>query len=120
VGSGSWHSTLEFELRSVQHFTTRAAARTRVSAWIEDYNGSRPAGGLGLHTAADVHYGRAAAVLAGRAQVLTDAEHEQHDLGVSGVAVVAGPSPDSAMELGFGESAPVTCSGVILVPDHRR
>jgi len=28
---------------------------------------------LGLHTAADVHYGRAAAVQAGRAQVLTAA-----------------------------------------------
>jgi putative transposase len=32
-------------------------------------------GGLGLHTAADVHYGRAAAVQAGRAQVLTAAYH---------------------------------------------
>jgi putative transposase len=37
----SWHSTLEFELRSVEHFTTRAAARARVAAWIEDYNTSR-------------------------------------------------------------------------------
>ena len=31
----SWHSTLEFELRSVEHFTTRAA-RARVPGWIED------------------------------------------------------------------------------------
>jgi putative transposase len=37
----SWHSTLEFELRSVEHFTTRAAARARVAAWIEDYNTHR-------------------------------------------------------------------------------
>ena len=37
----SWHSTLEFELRSVEHFTTKAAARTRVAAWIEDYNTNR-------------------------------------------------------------------------------
>jgi len=37
----SWHSTLEFELRSLEHFTTRAAARTRVAAWIEDYNTHR-------------------------------------------------------------------------------
>jgi transposase InsO family protein len=37
----SWHSTLEFELRSVEHFTTRAAARAKVAAWIEDYNTSR-------------------------------------------------------------------------------
>ena len=34
----SWHSTLEFELRRVEHFATRAAARARVAAWIEDYN----------------------------------------------------------------------------------
>jgi putative transposase len=34
----SWHSTLEFELRRVEHFATRAHARARVPAWIEDYN----------------------------------------------------------------------------------
>ena len=51
----SWHSTVEFELRRVEHFATRAAARARVAAWIEDYNhhrgGTRPGhdvpGGLG-------------------------------------------------------------------------
>ena len=37
----SWHSTLEFELPPVEHFTTRAAARVRVPAWIEDYNTRR-------------------------------------------------------------------------------
>ncbi len=37
----SWHSTLEFELRSVEHFATRTAARVRVAAWIEDYNHHR-------------------------------------------------------------------------------
>ena len=37
----SWHSTLEFELRRAEHFTTRAQARARVSAWIEDYNTTR-------------------------------------------------------------------------------
>jgi transposase InsO family protein len=37
----SWHSTLEFELRSVEHFATRAQARARVPAWIEDYNHHR-------------------------------------------------------------------------------
>ena len=34
----SWHSTLEFELRRVERFATRAAARAEVAAWIEDYN----------------------------------------------------------------------------------
>ena len=37
----SWHSTLEFELRSVEHFATKAAARAKVAAWIEDYNTRR-------------------------------------------------------------------------------
>jgi transposase InsO family protein len=37
----SWHSTLEFELRSVEHFTTRKTARAKVAAWIEDYNTCR-------------------------------------------------------------------------------
>ena len=35
------HSTVEFELRRAEHFATRAAARARVSAWIEDYNTRR-------------------------------------------------------------------------------
>ena len=34
----SWHSTLEFELRAREHFATRAQARARVAAWIEEYN----------------------------------------------------------------------------------
>lgn len=34
----SWHPALEFELRRVEHFATRAAARAGVAAWIEDYN----------------------------------------------------------------------------------
>jgi putative transposase len=37
----SWHSTLELELRRLEHFATRAAARAKVSAWIEDYNTNR-------------------------------------------------------------------------------
>jgi transposase InsO family protein len=37
----SWHSTLEFELRSVEHFATKAAARAKVAAWIDDYNRHR-------------------------------------------------------------------------------
>jgi putative transposase len=37
----SWHSTLEFELRQVEHFATKHAARAKVAAWIEDYNTKR-------------------------------------------------------------------------------
>ena len=37
----AWHSTLEFELRPVEHFATRAQARARVPAWIHEYNHTR-------------------------------------------------------------------------------
>jgi putative transposase len=43
----SWHSTLEFELRRIEHFATRAAARAGVAAWIEDYNYHRRHSSLG-------------------------------------------------------------------------
>jgi len=44
----SWHSTLEFELRRLQHFATRAEARDGVAAWIEDYNTVRRHSALGM------------------------------------------------------------------------
>jgi putative transposase len=44
----SWHSTLEFELRSLEQFPTRAAARARVAAWIEEYNITRRHSSLGM------------------------------------------------------------------------
>jgi hypothetical protein len=44
----AWHSTLEFELRRLQHFATRAQARARVAAWIEDYNTTRRHSALGM------------------------------------------------------------------------
>jgi transposase InsO family protein len=49
----SWHSTLEFELRSLEDFQTRAAARARVSAWIEDYNHNRRHSALGMMSPID-------------------------------------------------------------------
>jgi putative transposase len=55
----SWHSTLEFELRRVEHFATRAAARAGVAAWIEDYNYHRRHSALGR--VSPVEYERALA-----------------------------------------------------------
>jgi len=43
----SWHSTLEFELRRLEHYATRAAARAGVAAWIEDCNHHRRHSSLG-------------------------------------------------------------------------
>jgi putative transposase len=60
----SWHSTLEFELRAVEHFTTRAQARTRVAAWIDDYNRHRRHSALAMMSPVDyektLHAGEAA------------------------------------------------------------
>ena len=44
----SWHSTLEWELRRVEHFATKAQARAKVAAWIEDYNTARRHSSLGM------------------------------------------------------------------------
>src|SRR5690349_8994772 len=44
----SWHSTVEFELRQLEHFTTKAHARHRVAVWIEEYNHHRRHSALGM------------------------------------------------------------------------
>jgi putative transposase len=44
----SWHSTLEFELRSLEDFATRARARRRVAAWVDDYNTIRRHSAIGM------------------------------------------------------------------------
>jgi transposase InsO family protein len=44
----SWHSTVEFELRRLEHFATKAQARAKVAAWIEDYNHDRRHSALGM------------------------------------------------------------------------
>jgi transposase InsO family protein len=49
----SWHSTLEFELRRVEHFTTKAQARAGVPAWIDDYNRQRRHSSLRMMSPAD-------------------------------------------------------------------
>jgi putative transposase len=44
----SFHSTLEFELRSLEDFATRARARRRIAAWIDDYNTVRRHSAIGM------------------------------------------------------------------------
>lgn len=52
----SWHSTLEFELRSRVRFATKAEARARVVAWIEDYNRDRRHSALGMPSPIDYEH----------------------------------------------------------------
>ena len=44
----SWHSTLELELRQLEHFTTKDHARRRLAVWIEEYNHDRRHSALGM------------------------------------------------------------------------
>jgi putative transposase len=50
----SWHSTVDFELRQLEHFTTKAQARRRLAAWIEEYNHDRRHSALGMRS--PIHY----------------------------------------------------------------
>jgi putative transposase len=49
----SWHSTLEWELRSLRKFATRTEARAAVAAWVEDYNHVRRHSALGMVSPVD-------------------------------------------------------------------
>jgi putative transposase len=44
----SWHSTLEFELRSLEQFPTKTAARQCVATWIDEYNRTRRHSSIGM------------------------------------------------------------------------
>jgi putative transposase len=65
--------TLKYRPGFPRRFDSIEAARAHCQDFFPWYNNQHRHGGLGLHTAADVHYGRAAAVQAGRARVLTAA-----------------------------------------------
>jgi putative transposase len=53
----SWHSTLEFELRALERFATKAQARSRVAAWIDDYNRDRKHSACGMRSPVDYELG---------------------------------------------------------------
>jgi putative transposase len=67
--------TLKYRPGFPRRFGSIEAARAHCQHFFGWYNNQHRHGGLGLHTAADIHYGRAAAVQAGRAHVLTSAYH---------------------------------------------
>jgi transposase InsO family protein len=49
----AFHSTLEFELRSRETFATKAAARARVAAWVDEYNTERRHSSIGMISPVD-------------------------------------------------------------------
>jgi putative transposase len=54
----SWHSTVEFELRRLEQFATKAEARAKVAAWIEEYNHDRRHSALGMLSPVAYELGR--------------------------------------------------------------
>jgi putative transposase len=75
--SESQFKTLKYRPDFPRRFTSIEAARAHCQLFFPWYNEDHSHGGLGLHTAADVHYGQAATVRARRADVLT-AAYLQH------------------------------------------
>jgi putative transposase len=69
--------TLKYRPAFPARFASVEAARAHCQEFFHWYNNEHRHGGLGLHTASDVHHGQAAAVRAGRAQVL-DAAYQAH------------------------------------------
>jgi putative transposase len=53
----SWHSTLEFELRRLEHYPTKAAARAGVAAFIDEYNRTRRHSALGMRSPIEYELG---------------------------------------------------------------
>jgi putative transposase len=71
--SESQFKTLKYRPDFPARFTSIEAARAHCQRFFPWYNQEHRHTGLGLHTAADIHYGRAQAVQATRADVLTAA-----------------------------------------------
>jgi putative transposase len=65
--------TMKYRPGFPSRFDSIEAARRHCQDFFPWYNNEHRHGGLGLHTAADVHHGRAAQVRAARARVLTTA-----------------------------------------------
>jgi putative transposase len=71
--SESQFKTLKYRPDFPARFASIEAARAHCQAFFPWYNHQHRHTGLGLHTAADIHYGHAPAVQAARADVLTAA-----------------------------------------------
>jgi putative transposase len=72
--------TLKYRPDFPRRFTSIEAARAHCQLFFPWYNEDHRHGGLGLHTAADIHHGQATAVRTRRADVLTAAylAHPEH------------------------------------------
>jgi hypothetical protein len=98
----SWHTTLEFELRQLEHFTTRARTRRRLAIWIEEYNHDRRHSSLGMRSPITYELALSAELASPQAVLGPQAAgrsmsgivpSQEHDLVLTGVK--ASPDPGS-------------------------
>jgi putative transposase len=75
--------TLKYRPGFPGRFDSIEAARAHCQDFFPWYNDVHRHGGLGLHTAADVHHGTAPAIRAARARILTQAYHQHPERFVS-------------------------------------
>lgn len=75
--------TLKYRPAFPARFPSIEAARAHCREFFGWYNNDHRHGGLGLHTAADVHHGHAPAIQAARAQILDAAYHAHPERFVS-------------------------------------
>jgi len=71
--SEAWFKTLKYAPLFPQRFGSLQHARAFMDEFVQTYNHEHHHSGIGLHTAADVHYGLAAAKSTARSQVLAHA-----------------------------------------------
>ena len=71
--SEAWFKTLKFAPVFPERFGSLADARQFMATFVDGYNHTHRHTGIGLHTAADVHYGLAAAKATERAAILAAA-----------------------------------------------
>jgi len=75
--SEAWFKTLKYSPTFPERFGCLADARGFLDDFVQWYNHQHAHTGIGLHTPADVHYGRAAAIREARGRVL-DAAYQAH------------------------------------------
>ncbi len=71
--SEAWFKTLKYAPVFPERFGSLHHARAFLDEFVQGYNHEHHHSGIGLHTAADVHYGHAAATTVARSQALAQA-----------------------------------------------
>lgn len=113
----SWHSTLEFELRMLEHFDTKVQTRHQLVAWIEDYNADRRHSALNMRSPLQheqqLRDGRAQPGQQPGQDVMSASRPGNGQYGGILAGVKAKPSgwPTASLATGCGPPPPGSCPG---------